>query len=59
MIGLHSLKKDLTHTRICERENLGEKKVQMRYRKAKSPIIGAKDDKKPKKGRRMPIFVMM
>ena len=59
MIGLHSLKRDLTDTRICERENLVEKKVQMLYRTAKTPIIGAKNDKKPKKGRRMPIFMMM
>lgn len=59
MIGLHSLKTHTTDTRICERENLGEKKVQMRYRKAKTPIIGAKDNKKPKNTKELPIIVMM
>ena len=59
MIGLHSLKTRTTDTRIYERENLGEKKVQMRYRKAKSPIIGAKTSKMPKNTKELPIIVMM
>jgi hypothetical protein len=59
MIGLHSLKKDSNHTRACEREIFEREKVQMLYRTTKTPVIGAKSKRMPKKGRRMPIFVMM
>ena len=59
MIGSVSLKTHTTDTRACERENLGEKKVQMRYRTAKSPTNGTKDDKKPKNTKELPIIVLM
>jgi len=59
MIGSVSLKTHTTDSCACERENLGEKKLQMLHRTAKNPIIGTKSNKKPKKRRRMAIIVMM